>query len=53
MNKDNVIAGTALVAPLWMSYLEQFNTVIATLTGVVALATISFKLYKTIKGGDS
>ena len=53
MNKaDGAITGAGLTAPIWMTYLEEVNAVVATLVGLATLATVCVKLYYLIKDHD-
>ena len=44
-----IIGGGAITAPVWMTHIEQFNVIVATVTGLVGLVYVSFRLYYLIK----
>lgn len=44
-----IVGGGAMTAPVWMTHLEQFNVIVATVTGLIGLVYVSCRLYYLIK----
>lgn len=45
----SIVGGGAMTAPIWITYLEQFNLLVAALTGLAGLIYVCGKLYYLIK----
>lgn len=44
-----IVGGGAITAPVWMTHIEEFNVIVAAITGVVGLVYVSCRLYYLIK----
>lgn len=44
-----IVGGGAITAPVWMTHIEEFNVIVAALTGLVGLVYVSCRLYFLIK----
>lgn len=44
-----IVGGGAMTAPVWMTHIEQFNVIVATITGLIGLIYVSCRLYYLIK----
>lgn len=50
VSKEAGIVTGGLSAPLWLPYVEAFNTLIASFVGIFTLIYVAIRAYKAIKG---
>lgn len=44
-----IVGGGAITAPVWITHIEEFNVIVATITGVVGLIYVLCRLYYLIR----